>query len=146
MLSPEGLDALVGLLPVGNRRSPVMKDRRFLGRRAPIARDGECVSDALRAWVGLRTGAGGQGNTQPTEIVALVIVAVPAAVVLRQVNGQQRAAGMVDRLVGKKDRLARLIPPSRSQVGAPRRLVFPIDRVSHRAGHTATLALVVEDG
>ena len=85
MLLPEGLDPVVGLLPLGDGRPPVAEDG---GRSAPGVRWSRGIARISRTSRGTRSAAAsgrvGHREPEPAEVVVLVVVAVPAAVLLRR--------------------------------------------------------------
>src|SRR5262249_8309812 len=95
--------------------------------------------------VGLGVGRVGDGEPEPAEVVVLVVVAVPAAGVLLQVEGEDRAVGVLDRLLGDEDRLARLVATAGAGVDAPGRPLLAVEGERHRAGHPTLVAAVVVD-
>ena len=100
MLLPERLDPVVGLLPLGHGRPPVAEDGRRLGRRSACSRGMARISRTLcgsGSAVGVRRGR--DREPEAAQVVVLVVVAVPAAVVLRRVERQDRARRERDRLL-----------------------------------------------
>src|SRR6185436_14123865 len=92
-------------------------------------------------------GIGGGSDREPeaAEVAVLIVVAVPAAVILLQVEGDRRPAGEAHRLLGHEDRLARLVAAAGADVDAPGRVVLAVDRERDGAREPLLLALVVED-
>ena len=93
----------------------------------------------------LASGRAGDREPEPPEVVVLVVVAVPAAVVLLEVEREDRSTGKLDRLREREDRLARLVSTPGADVDAPGRLVLAVDRECDRPGHALPLAPVVKD-
>src|SRR5207249_2853272 len=91
-----------------------------------------------------RTGVGGGGQTETAEIVVHQIVAVPAAVVLGELEDEDGATGKTD--IGRtlEHRLAFLIAPARPSIYPPGRLVVPIDGETGGTGHALLVSLVIE--
>src|SRR5262249_10279738 len=111
-----------------------------------VGGDGEDLALRPGQRVGDGAGLAGDRQPEPADVVALVVVAVPAAVVLGEVERQDRAAGEDDRPRGREDRLARLVATPRPDVDAPGRLVPAVEGERDRPGHAPLPALVVEDG
>ncbi len=127
MLPPERFDRVVGLFPLGNRRPPVAEDRGNLGRRPLFPRDRQDLADVLRQRIGRRVRRVGDRQAEAAQIVVLIVVAVPAAVLLAEGKRQHRAAGKGDRFLRDKDGLTRLVAAAGTDVDAPGRFVVAID-------------------
>ena len=138
MFAPQGLDAIVGVFPFRNGRSPIAEDECFLGRRPLLAGSGEHVADAPRQRIGLRAGLCRQGQAEAAQIVILVVIAVPATVVLRKMERQNGPLRMGNRFIGQENRLARLIAPAGTDIDAPGRIVVAVDGKAHRTGHASS--------
>src|SRR5579875_351076 len=145
MLLPQCLNAFVGLLPFGDGCAPVTKNGPFLGWRSLRGRDSEEIADVLRQWISLGIGVISEGKAEAAQVVVLVIVAVPTAVVLYQMERQHGTFGETDRFVKHKDGFARHIAAAGADVNAPGCLVFAIDGVLNWAGDTPPAAFVIED-
>ena len=90
--------------------------------------------------------ARGDGETDAAEIVVLVVVTVPAAMILLEIENQSGcAAGIADGLVRIEDGFARLIAQAGAGVDAPAGFVFAINGEFDGTGDAALLAFVVED-
>src|SRR5439155_13896391 len=101
--------------------------------------------DAGRQRVGFGPRRRRHRQAEPAEVVVLVVVTVPAAVVLRDVERQHRAGEVADRMFGGEDRLSRLVASAGAGVGPPGSVVVTVDRERYRAGDTLLLAAVVVD-
>ena len=97
-----------------------------------------------RVCPGTRRGCDREAET--AQIVVLVVVAVPTAVILSEVEGQQGAAGIRDWSLSQEDRFARLIAQPRPYVDSPSRLFLAVDGELDGTGHASLAALVVENG
>src|SRR5262249_21158566 len=75
----------------------------------------------------------------------LVVVAIPAAMVLRQAKRQDRSTGMSDRHRCREDGLSWNVAPTRSHVDAPGRLILAVDGEADRPGHAFLLALIIKN-
>ena len=147
MLGLEGGDGLVGLLPLGYGGPPVGEDRLLLRGRALVLRQAEGDAHRGGQGIGHRPRSGGDGEAEPPQVVVLVVVAVPAAVVLLQVEIEDRASLVTrDRRLGHEHRLAGLVAQPRAHVDAPGRLVLSVDGEGDGPGHAPALRFVVEDG
>jgi hypothetical protein len=94
--------------------------------------------------IGHRARRIGHGQSNTAQIVILVVVGVPAAVILLQIEIEDGAGLVLDRLFEIENRLARLIAQTRAGIDAPRRIVAAVDGVLDRPGDAAIAALVVE--
>ena len=74
----------------------------------------------------------------------LVIVAVPAAVVLLQIEDENGALRIGDRRFRVEDSFARLVAQAGSGVDAPRRFVFAVDGEFNRPGDAALIGLIIK--
>ena len=120
------------------------EDHQVLKGRALLLGDRQRGADGRRQRV--RHGTRGRRHRQaePAEVAVLVIVGVPAAVVLLQVERQDRARGERQRLLGREHRLARHVAAAGAGVDAPGGLLLAIDGEGGGAGDPLLLALVVE--
>ena len=105
--------------------------------------DRERVLDTRRKRVGVGNFTLRRAQPEAAEVVVHVVVAVPAAVVLLQVEVQDAALGKVDRLLENEDGLPGRIAAAGAGVDAPRRVVLAVDRKAHRPRDALLLALVV---
>src|SRR5262249_10888037 len=107
------------------------------------------VARAKRAAAGRRSAlaspAGGTLDAKAAGLVVLIVIAVPAAVVLRQLEFQLRSARKLNRLFEHKYGLARHIAAAGADIDAPRGVVLAIDRVRDRPGHPLLVLLIVEN-
>ena len=85
------------------------------------------------------------GDSEPAEVVVLIVVAVPSAVVLLERDAEDDRAFDVDRLIEVKDGRARLIASPGATVDAPGGVAVAVDGEFHRAGDALVLRLVVID-
>ena len=126
MLLPKGFDGFVLRFPLGDRLAESGEGHRGL--------DG-------------RIGGGGDGEAHPTEVVVLIVVAVPAAVILLQVDGDNGALRVAERLFGDEDGLAGLVASAGSGVDAPSGFVVAVEGVGNRAEEPlGVIRLVPVDG
>src|SRR5262245_19749868 len=145
MLAPQLGDLLVGLGEFGDCRPPVTEDRLNLSLRAAFARNREYLAYAQWQQVGDGVGRGRDRKPHPPQVHVLIVVAVPPAVVLLQIESQNRSALIRNRLFGDEHGLARLVAQSGAGLDSPRRLVLAVNREFDGAGQAAALALVVVD-
>src|SRR5437868_1165971 len=75
--------------------------------------------------------------------MVLIVVAIPAAMILGDVERQQRLVRIRDGLLGQEDGFARLVPPAWADVEAPGGFVLAVDGEADRARHALLAALVV---
>src|SRR5436305_1713756 len=125
----------IGLLPVGHRRPPVAEHGRDLGGGPLLPGYHQDLTDTGWDWVGDGVRGTRDRQPEPAEVVALVVVAVPAAVILSQVERQDRAAREGNRFLDREDRLARHVSPAGPGIDAPGGLVLVVDREADRPGH-----------
>ena len=145
MLLPEGLDRVVGLFPFGDRGAPVAEDGGNLRRRALVAAGWPECRGRLAAADRPRRSARGDREAEAAEVVVLIVVAVPAAVVLLEIEGQHGARREVRSACRRRRRPCAAVAAAGAGVDAPGRFVFAVDGEVDRAGHAAASALVVED-
>src|SRR5262249_4552237 len=88
MLPPQFFNLRVAVGPLGDRRAPAAEDGCGLPRRTAGRGNCENIADTLRQGVGHSVCGRGDRQAEPAEIMVLVIVAVPAAVVLGYVKRQ----------------------------------------------------------
>ena len=143
-LLPQRFDLVVGFLPLGNRRPPVREDGGELLGRTLVARKSKNLADSYRHGIGLGVRGGSDRQPEPAEVVVHVVVAVPAAVHLLEVDVQPRATFITKRLLGDEDGVARLIAPARSLVDAPRGFILAVDGEVDRPGDALLVGLVEE--
>ena len=146
MPPPQLIDPCVDIGPVLYRRTPIAENlARLLGRA--VARGNPKKLPHLR---GQRIGGGVRirrhREPKAPQVMVLIVVAVPAAVLLADVERQDRAARIRDGLGGRENSLSRLIAPSRTGVEVPSSLRISIDGKLDRAGDAALLALALEHG
>src|SRR5262245_10488614 len=128
VLAPQLGGLFVGLAEFGNGRAPVTEDRLNLSLRAAFARNRKYLANARRQGVGDGVRRSRDRKPHPPEVVVLVVVAVPSAVVLLQIKSQDRPAFIGDRFLGDEDGLARLVAQSGACVNSPRGLVLAVNR------------------
>src|SRR5262245_15557999 len=116
MLLPEGLDSVVGFFPVRDGRPPVAEDRGCLRRCALVARRLEGFADGRRQRIGLDVCGAGYAKPEAAQVVILVVVAVPAAVILREAEFELRAALKLQRLLEVENGLPRYIAATGTDV------------------------------
>src|SRR5262249_52128355 len=80
---------------------------------------------------------------EPPQVVALIVIAVPAAMVLGQVKREDGPLREGNRLVGEEHGLARLVAPSGADIGPPGRLVLAVDGAAGRPRQAPLAAPVV---
>src|SRR4030095_16151675 len=83
---------------------------------------------------------------EAAEVVVHVVVRVPAAVLLAQVEREERAAREAQRPLRHEDGLAVLVAPAGARVDAPRGVILAVDRVLDGARHALLAGEVVEVG
>src|SRR5215468_1350277 len=143
MLTPQFGDLFVRLSEFRNGRSPVTEDRLNLSRRAAFARDRKYLAHARGQWIGHGVWRGRDRKPQAPQVVVLIVVAVPSAVILFQIKIQNRSAFIRDRLFSNKDGLARLVAKSGAGVNSPRGFVLAVNREFDGTSHAPALARVV---
>src|SRR5438874_9442627 len=122
------------------------EDGRDLRGAAPLARQGENLTQSRWDKVArlqearCRTVGRRDREAEAAEVVVLVVVAVPAAVVLHKVELDLAAIGQLDRLVGHEDGLAGLISPAGADIRAPGGLVLAVDGKFDRPGDALLVA------
>src|SRR5262249_6892348 len=133
-------------LPLRDSGSPIAEDRGSLCRRAFLAWNGEDVANAFGQRIGdHRSGCGSRGDAEPPQVVVHVVVAVPAAVILLQVDVQHSAAIEAGNLLGTlKDGFAILVAAARTGIDAPRGLAVGVDGHLNWASDALVLGLVVK--
>src|SRR5262245_12932750 len=82
MLFPQRLDSFIFFLPFRNSRPPKAENRIVLSHGTELARDGEHLSNSWRQLIGLGLERGSHAEAEPPQIVVLVVVAVPTAMAL----------------------------------------------------------------
>ena len=140
---PQSFNLGVLRLPVGDRRSPVAEEDILLGGAAHLRRDAQHVANGGRHDL-FRGGAAGDRQAEPAEVVGLVVVAVPAAVVLGQAKRDPGSGRVVDRLLGNEDGRSRHVAAPGTDVDAPGRQLVAIDRIADRSRHPLLVRLVGE--
>src|ERR1700731_327229 len=145
MLLPECFNLIVRRLPLGDRGSPVAEDGRRLGLVALGPRDLQLLAHITGHKVGPGVRSVGHREPEPAQVVALVVVAIPAAMPLGELEGQDGACREGYRLLEHEDGIARYVSPPRARVVAPGRLVLAVDRIGDWPGDPAAMAPVVED-
>ena len=145
MLFPQLRNTFVRFLPFRNRRAPAAENRLDLRRRALVARNGENVANVLGQGVRRRPRGAGNREAKPADVVGLVVVAVPAAMILGEIERQQNVAWIRDGRLRQENGLAGLVSETRTHVDSPRRLVLAIDRKFCLSGHPALSALIIKD-
>ena len=146
VLPPQLRNPVVRRLPFRNRRAPVAEYGLGLGRRAPLPRDFDERTHACGERIGGRSRVRGDRETEAAEVIALVVIAVPAAVILHEIEGQDGPLGIGDRRLGRKHGVARLVTQPGTGIDPPGGLGLAVDGVLDRARQPALPAPVVEDG
>src|SRR5439155_18948374 len=128
-----------------NRRSPIAKQTCHLDRRALLTR--RLKNFANRRWqrIGLGVLGGRNAESKAAQIVVLIVVAIPPAVVLRQLELELRPASKPDRFFQHKYCLPRHIAAARADINAPCRLVLTVNRILNWPRHPPLVLLVVEN-
>jgi hypothetical protein len=73
----------------------------------------------------------------------LIVVTVPAAVVLLEIDGQDRSARIADGLGGIEHRFARLIAQAWANINAPACFIFAVNGELNRASDAVVFAFIV---
>src|SRR5262249_8668815 len=127
MLFPKLLDLGVGILPLRDARPPGAENGFFLGGGSALGRHRKQFSHAGWQRIGDGLFVVGHRKAETAEIVVLIVVAVPAAVVLRELECQQANLVEIERLVENENCLARHVAAARTEIDAPGRFVLTID-------------------
>src|SRR6266478_5455516 len=144
-LFPKRFDFVVGVLKVGDDGAPICEERSGLCRCAALTRDGENIPYSLRQRIGhYRSCVGGDRQAEPAEIIVHEIIAVPAAMILRELNQENGPARKANVRGALEDSFALLIAPARAGIYAPGGLLFPVDSESHRTGDAFLARLIFE--
>src|SRR5579872_1281578 len=98
MSLPNLVNRSVRFLPFDDRRAEITEESRALGRRALLARYAERAANVGGKWIGDWIGGRRHRQSESPQVVILVVVAVPAAVILNQVYLQLGPLGKRDRL------------------------------------------------
>ncbi len=77
--------------------------------------------------IGHDVGAGGDREPEPAQVVVHVVIAVPAAVILRQPELELRTAGKAQRPLQDEHRLPRHVAAAGADVVGPRGFVLAVD-------------------
>src|SRR5262245_31456989 len=134
MLVPQFFNSCVRVVPISDGRAEVAEERVGLGGGALVARNGKRGADVSRQRVSRWIGDSCDRKTKAPQIMVLIVVAVPAAVVLDQVDFELDSLWERNRLFGRKHGLARPVPASGTDIDAPCRFVFAIDCKFNRTG------------
>src|SRR5262249_19833293 len=84
-------------------------------------------------------------ESEAAQVIVLIVVAVPAAVVLSKLEREDGALFKLDRLFEYKHGLSRYVATARTDIDAPGGVVFAVDRVLNSPGDALLPRLVVED-
>src|SRR5207249_811874 len=103
VLLPQLRDLVVCLLPFRNRGAPIAEDRLFLLRRALCRGNGKNFTNVLGQRISSCAGGICNRKSEPAEVVVLIVIAVPAPMILGEINRQQGAAGIRDRRVSQEN-------------------------------------------
>ena len=144
MLAPQLGDLFVGLVEIRDRRAPVTEDRFNLSMCAAFAWNREYLTHALGERIGDGVGRGRDRKPHPPQVVVLIVVAVPSAVVLLQIKSQNRSASFEIGFSATKTAL-RSVCAVRGLRQFPCGFVLAVDREFDGAGHATAFALVVVD-
>src|SRR5207245_573291 len=126
-LFPERLDFVIGIFEFGNGRAPKAENGFDLGGRALLARSFEDFANVGRERIGSDVGGGRDAEAKAAEVMVLVIVGVPTAMLLGEPKIEDDAVGEHEGFFGKEHGLARLIAPARSGIDAPGSVLLAID-------------------
>ena len=85
------------------------------------------------------------GETKPAEIVVLIVIAVPAAVVLNKFEREPHAICGSERFFEREYGLAGNIAAAGTNFGRPGRFVVAVVGVFDGTSHAALAAFVIED-
>src|SRR5687767_9439917 len=121
------------------------EDGGNLGRRSFLARNiRDDLADLFRQRIGSDVRGARYAQAKTAQIVVHVIVAVPAAVILREPEREDRAITEADGFFGNEYGFAVLISAAGAGVDAPGGVVIAIDGHFDRAGDAIVGGLVVE--
>ena len=144
-LRPKPLDLVVRFLPIRQSRTPVTKHGGDLGGRAFVARNiFNNVADLLRHGVDGDVRRARDAQPITAEIVVHQVVAVPTAMILRELESEHDTIAVRDRILGHKDGLAILVATTWPGVDAPSCIGVAVDGKFDRAGDTIVRGFVVE--
>ena len=121
MLAPECLDAIVGLAPPGYCRPPVAEDTLSLLSGSVLTRCRENVPDRGRHRVRSGTRVRSHGEPEATQIVVLVVVAVPATVLLDELEREPEPFFALERLLENENGIVRHVASAGTHIGIPGR-------------------------
>src|SRR5262245_40500847 len=116
MLGPEVFDSRVRVVPFRDGRAEIAEKSVGLGGRGLGAWHRKRATHVGGQRSGSRIGSGRHRQPEAPQIVVLIVVAVPAAVVLDQVHFELDSLGERNRLLGRKYGLARLVTASWAEV------------------------------
>ena len=142
MTLPQRLDPPIRFLPLGHGRPPVAEHASPSARRAlggwhrQDRRARRPAADRPTAF-----SARGDREAEAAEVVVLVVVAVPAAVILHELERQPHAAGSFERLLEHEHGLARHVAAAGADVDAPGRVVVAVDGITRSARSRAACPL-----
>ena len=126
--SPDFGNLIVFRFPFRNRSAPIAENRLHLKRSALAGRNGEDVAHVLGHRISRGARCVGNGQAELADIIALVVAAVPPAMILRQVNGQDCALGKGNGRRQGENRFPGLIAQARTGVNPPRRFILAVNR------------------
>src|ERR1041385_4890651 len=133
-LRPEFFDFVISLFERRDSRTPVRENGGHLGRTALFARDRQDFAHIFWQWVGLSILVSSCGDAEATQVIIHQIVAVPTAMILRELEQQDGAAGKADVGGALENGFARLIAAPWAGINAPRRLFVIIYGELYGAG------------
>src|SRR5205807_851289 len=129
---------------VGNGSPPVAEHGFRLLRGPFLARDVEDVMNIRGQRIRLRIWVRSHRKPHASQVVVLVIVAVPSPMPLVEINDHRTTVRIWNWLFGKKDSLAGLVTLTRTHVDAPRCFIYTVDGVSNGTRHPMLAGFVVE--
>ena len=144
MALPQRFDPPILLLPFGHGRPPIAEQRRRLLGRSFRGRYLHDRAHIRRQRIGNRILGRRHREAEAAQVVVLIVVAVPAAVVLHELEREPHAAGRFERLVEREHRLARHVAAAGADVDAPGRQIVAVVREFDRPRHAPLAAAVVE--
>ena len=127
-LLPKRLDLIVRFLEIRNGGAPKAEFRSDLRGCPFVPRRFENFPH--RGWqrVGGHIGADGDAEAEAAQIMVLIIIGIPTAMLLRQPKIELDAIGKRERFLRNENVLAGLITPARPRVDAPGGVILAVNR------------------
>src|SRR6266511_918939 len=123
-LFPQPVDPVIDVFELRHGRAPIAEYGGDLRRGPLLARNREDFPQARRNRVGYDIRRAGDAEAVAAEVMILVVIRIPTAVILHQAKIQYHAVGEGEGFFRNEHGLPRLVAPARPGVDAPRRVVL----------------------